>query len=110
MTILKVKAFADFDAPYEINIGVGDNGRVRNICEILNNFCKQLPSLDQDIKLSIYLDEIEYSNILIHRLIDSGHFTTRRAMNFVEELKEVCEHNWVYVNDNIFTVEDVEQI
>ena len=110
MTILKMKAWGDFDVPYEVNVGAGDNGRIRWICRILNEFCEQLPGCDKDIKLSVYLSELEYSNILVNRLVDAGQFTAEQAKGFVEKLENICADHWSYVYADMFTYEDVEAI
>ena len=110
MTILKMEAWEDFDMPYDINICAGDNGRIAAICNILNEFCRQLPGLNQDVKLSVYLGELECANVLVSRLVDSAQLDLNRAQAFVNKLIAKCAGSSVYVYANTFSCEDVELI
>ena len=111
MTVLMMQAFGDFDEPYDVNIAIGDFGKICTVQEILNNFCKQLPGCDKDIRLSVYLDEMEYSNILVNRLFDSGYFEAKHNVEtFVKELTEICKHHSAYVYGNMFTRGKVSRI
>ena len=109
MTILKMKAYGDWE-PYDINIGAGDNERIHVICDVLNDFCSKLPGCEQDVKISIYLDELEYSNVLINRLVHSKQFDPDQAQAFVDKLTAECRGPSVYVYPDTFSYEDVDMI
>ena len=56
MHVLTVKAFADFDIPYSVNIAVMEDGsKLKTIAQILNNFCSRLPDKEIDVLLKKYL-------------------------------------------------------
>lgn len=110
MTILKMQAYGDFDVPYEIDVAVGNEHRVHEMCKRLNDFCKLLPGCEQDVKLSKYLEDREYADKLAHTLVGSGMFSTRQAIEFVTRLRNLCQNSSVYVYEDTFTVNDTIQI
>lgn len=110
ISILKMKAFGDFEVPYEIDVAAGDHDRVHKISEVLNNYCKTLPGCAQDVKLAMYLDNRDYADKLAHQFIGRGIFSTQQAIDFVEGLKHLCEGHYVYVYEDVFTVNNVVQV
>ena len=110
ISILKMRAWADFDMPYEIDIAAGDFDRVYKFSRVLNTFCRQLPGCAQDVKLSKYLEDKEYAEQLMHQFIGFELLSTKQAITFVEKLKSLCKGHNVYVYENAFIVNDVVQI
>lgn len=110
MTILMVEAWGDFDIPYDINIGIGEKSRIEALRDVLNTFCSQLPGCDQDIKLTVYIDEMEYANVLINRLVDANLFTKEQAESFIQKLIRICGSSSAYVYKNMFSCVDIDMI
>lgn len=110
ISILQIRAYGDFNEPYEINIAAGDSEKIYSVCRVLNTFCRNLPGCDQDVKLSTYLEDHEYIDQLTDRLVERNLFSKQQAVLFVEKLNGLCKGNSVYVYENAFRVDDVVQI
>lgn len=109
MKILKMKAFGDFDSPYDINICAGEGNRIEKIKEILNNFCKSLPGCEQDVSLSIYLADDHYFATLTAQLVNAGCFSDEKAKDFVTMVYNQCISS-VYVYKDTFEAELITEI
>ena len=110
IAILKMKVFADFDEQYDVNVAAGNRDKIVGVCRVLNNFCEFLPGCEQDVELSKYLEDKEYAERLSGMLNVLCCFSTRKAIEFVELLKRLCEGPRVYVYKDTFTVEEIVQL
>ena len=110
IAILKMKAYGDFDEPYDINIAAGNRDKVLGVCGILISFCELLPGCSQDVKLAKYLNDEEYVDRLMGMLIMLSCFSTQQAKMFIEKLRSLCDGPSVYVYKDTFSVDEIEQI
>lgn len=108
MYVLTVKAFSDFDVPYTVTIAaMVDGNKINNIAETLNKFCGRLPDKDNDVRLKKYLSHANWVEELKNDLRTGTTIDNHNMDLLVNKLLGVCEHNYVYIYDNIFEVEKV---
>ncbi len=110
IAILKMKAWGDFDEPYDINVAAGDAQSVSEICTTLNNYCSMLPGCGQDIRLSKYLEDDDYAERLVNMLTVFSRFSENQAIDFVAELNRLCNGINVCVYKDTFSVDNIIQI
>ena len=105
MVIMRVKAFADFDIPYEIDLAVLEKKEVADeICKVLNGFCERLEGCHQDVKLMKYLAHKDWVDKLAKELRENTKIDKYQVNLFIENLISVCEENYVYIYPDIFSV------
>ena len=113
MCILTVKAFADFDIPYTVNIGVFNSiVRVNALRDNLNKWVNHHPKVNNDIRISEILEDEKYKNefIEICRSVLFSAAPMSDINSFVETCFEIFEKNYVYLNTDIFAIEDIKVI
>ena len=111
MYILTVRAFADFDIPYEVYVGaLKDKVRADCLKEKLNEWVNNQPNVNQDIRLSKILEDeslkYEFCDIFRFALV------TAIPQEYIDIFVNIClkaiEDNYVYLNKNIFDVEEIK--
>lgn len=111
MYILKVKAFADFDIPYDINISVfGDLSTVEYLRDTLNKYISECSVVDQDILFSKLMENKEEADKFCGRVrfAFTGMLDYEALNSFVDTIFSICKNNCVYINTNIFSIEEVK--
>ena len=107
MYILTVKAFGDFDCPYEsIVCCCADKHMVQNIRHALNRYCANHPKVDMDVKLSTDL-KAAHSGVY---LALCAAVSEDVADKIYAKLEEICNSESVYIYDNIFEVQEILDI
>lgn len=111
MAILKVRAYADFDVAYDINLATMESKeKLTEVCNILNKFCESFPECNQDVRLKKYLCHVNWVENLKYILVHGTKMDRKQVDGFVEKLKNICEQNYVYIYPNIFSVEEVMEL
>ena len=111
MHVLTVKAFADFDIPYSVNMAVMEDGsKLKTIAQILNKFCSCLPDKNNDVLLKKYLVHKHWVEELRDDLTTETKVDKSNIDLLVENLLNICENNSVYIYDNIFATEEVPNL
>ena len=104
MYIISVKAFADFDIPYDSELAVIENEVVvKELCSVLNDFCAGLDGCHQDVRLIKYLGDKEWVDKLANELNEKTKIDKSNIGYFIEKLVSVCDSECVYIYPNIFS-------
>ena len=113
MYILTVRAFADFDIPYNVNITAFESSvRVNALKDKLNELISNHPKVDCDIRISEILEDENFKN----EFIETCKFVLLSAIPmsgitlFCEKCFEIFQKNYVYLNTNIFEICEVKVI
>ena len=110
MYILKVKAFADFDIPYDINIAVFSNSFQANyVRDELNNWIRNQSNINQDIRLIKILENNDIQNEFLLTITSAlaNWYNRNQIASFVTNFFEVIKNNYIYLNTSIFIVEEI---
>lgn len=113
MCIFTVRAFADFDIPYTVNIGVFNSIiRVNSLRDRLNEWVNQHPKVNNDIRISEILENEKYKNefIEICRSVLFSAIPMSDILSFVETCFDIFEKNYVYLNTDIFGIDEIKII
>ena len=113
MCILTVKAFADFDIPYNVNIGIFNSIiRVNALRDNLNEWVNHHPKVNNDIRISNILEDEKCKNefIEICRSVLFSAVPMSDIFSFVETCFDIFEKNYVYLNTDIFGIEEIKVI
>lgn len=113
MYILKVKAFADFDIPYDINLAVfSDSLRANYIRDSLNDWVNKQPKVNQDVRFFNIVadDDIRNDFLLAITSALANWFDRNQIASFVTNYFEVIRNNYVYLNNDIFKVEEIQDL
>lgn len=109
MFLLKVKAFADFDIPYYENLVLFNSmPRVTYLKNILNSYVETCPELNSDIRFSKVLEDTKRTQEIT--ALVSNALSGNQLNSFMSAFIDVCFKNYVYVNSNIFEVEEVKVV
>ena len=113
MYILTIKAFADFDIPYTVNLGAFNSYfRVNYLKDSLNEWVNKHPKVNSDIRILNILEDSE----LKKEFVDTFKCALLSAVpqneidSFVEICLKVFTENYVYLNTGIFDVEELKVI
>ena len=109
MFLITVRAYSDFDIPYDIPvIAVGNNKKLNEIIDTLNGFSKNHNQNGEDKKLS----ELLKDNLLYKELNESlnSKIDEHDADIIIRKLTDVCKNNNVFVYDDIFNILEVTEI
>jgi hypothetical protein len=109
MKALTMKASIDFSHAYRIVICIGDNTKLNEVCQCLNNFCKELPNGIHTVELYKYLKQQRYQELLSSKLAECGIFTTDAVGIFIEKIIDICKKHDVYPQKDTFSIADVMQ-
>lgn len=109
MFLITVRAYSEFDIPYDIPvIAVGNNKKSNEIIDTLNSFSKNHNQNGEDKKLSEVLE-----NNLLHKELNellSQKINEHDADVIVRRLTDICRNNAVFVYDDIFDILEVTEI
>jgi len=109
MFLLKVKAFADFDIPYYENLALFNSlFRVTYLRDILNSYMESCSELNSDIKFSKIFEDAKRTQeitALIGNVLSGSQLES-----FMNVFIDICSKNYVYINSNIFEVEEVKVV
>ena len=109
MFLLKVKAFADFDIPYYENLALFNSlTRVTYLRNILNSYVESCSELNSDTRFSKVLEDIKRTQEVT--ALVSNALSGKQLDSFMSVFIDVCFKNEVYINSNIFEVEEVKVI
>jgi hypothetical protein len=113
MYILTVRAFADFDIPYTVNLGAFNSlVRVNYLKDNLNNWVKKHPKVDCDIRISDIFENEKYKNEFIEtcKFALISAVSVEDIVSFVDVCFKGFQENYVYLNTDIFDVEEIKVI
>ena len=113
MYILKIKAFADFDMSYDINLAVFSNSLQANyVRDALNDWVNKQDKVNQDVRFSEIVkdDDLHNDFLLVVTSALANWFNRNQIASFVTNYFEVIRNNYVYLNTNIFSVENVQNL
>ena len=107
MYILMVKAFGDFDCPYDIPVCCcADKHVAQRIRHTLNQYCAKHPKAEMDVKL---IEDLKDTNSGLHIALRET-VSEDIADKIYANLEEICNSESVYIYDNIFEVQEVLDI
>lgn len=109
MFLITVRAYSDFDIPYDIPvIAVSDDKKSNEIIDTLNGFSKNHNQNGKDKKLS----ELLKNNLLYKELSESlsSKIDEHDAGIIIRKLTDICKNNNVFVYDDIFDILEVAEI
>lgn len=112
MYILTVRAFADFDIPYTVNVGAFNSlVRVNALKDKLNEWVNKHPKVNNDIRISAIFDEkCQDEFIEICRFVLYSAIPMNEILSFAESCFKIFQENYVYLNTDIFAVEEIKVI
>ena len=113
MYILIVKAFADFDIPYSVNVGAFNSiVRVNVLRDNLNEWVNKHPKVNNDIRISDIFENDKYKDEFteICRFALESAIPMSDIISFTETCFEIFEKNYVYLNSDIFSVEEIKVV
>lgn len=109
MFLLKVKAFADFDIPYYENLALFNSlPRVTYLKNVLNSYVESCPELNSNIRFSKVLEDTKRTQELVSLV--SNALSGVQLDSFMSVFIDICLKNYVYINSNIFEVEEVKVV
>ena len=113
MYILTVKAFADFDIPYAVNLGIFNSYfRINYLKDSLNELVNKHPKVNSDTRISNILEDsmLKKEFIDTFRVVLLSVIPQNEIDSFVEICLKVFTENYVYLNTGIFDVEELKVI
>lgn len=106
MHVLTVRAFGDFDSPYEINVCASTNKELLNhVANTLNSACKNHPECNNDCPFIDILDTGKFKREIMLNLTDK--MSREQATNIIDIVYDICKHNSVYIYPEVFVVDTV---
>lgn len=106
MTALKMRAFSAFDN-IDVQVIVGNEEKVKNICEVLNNFCKAQPECNQGLRLVDCMDRDDNVAKLMSLMVKNCDVSKEQASAILDRVRDCCFENYVYVYTNMFSVKEI---
>ncbi len=107
MYILMVKAFGDFDCPYDVPVCCCvEKHVVQNIRQALNNYCSKHPKVEMDVKL--IEDFKDFNSGLYAALCEV--VSEDVADKIYAKLEEICSGDSVLIYGDIFEVQEILDI
>lgn len=107
MYILMVKAFGDFDCPYDVPVCCcSDKHVAQRISQALNNYCSKHPKVEMDVKL--IEDFKNFASGLYESLLEVASEDV--ADKIYTKLEEICAGDSVLIYGDIFEVQEILNI
>lgn len=107
MYILMVKAFGDFDCPYDIPVCCGaDKHIMQRIRHALNNYCANHPKVGLDVKL---IEDFKDFNSGLYASLHEV-VSEEIADKIYAKLEEICSGDSVLIYGDIFEIQEILDI
>jgi hypothetical protein len=106
VTALKMRAFGAFDN-IDVQVIIGTEDKVKNICDVLNNFCKAQPECNHGLRLVDCMERDDNVIKLMNTMVKNCDVSKEQANAILDRVRNCCFENYVYVYTNMFSVVNI---
>ena len=106
MVALKMKVF-DLTSERDIQVTIGSEQHMSDICNVLNRFCHFNRNQNKDIRMTDFLNHGNNSDLLTAQLVSKVGIRNEQAINVLNRIRDCCISNYVYVYTNMFSVDKI---